>query len=239
MPQCTAFCVFTVRAWNGVRLAGSWSWEPCFILDYFEDKNEFLVEWHPGVGDRGGKGRTKVVSRLNLLFPGETPEMMQSRRQVAAANRVEEEQRLRYRERLKAMPAVLQATDRQIRIISKLIGHRVRRPERLVEQLTQEVQDGYAYVINAMDFDATLPFSQDADELPKVVVGEKIVPVRGTIQMPWHDFQEKLDIITTSHPAANPLLLDATQAVLREMEELKATGMSATRTSKSLAGSRA
>eukprot|EP01047_Picozoa_sp_COSAG01_P083010 COSAG01_NODE_17195_length_1171_cov_1.396455_1_plen_99_part_10 len=63
-----------------------------------------------GVGERGGKGRTKVVSRLNLLLEGEEPESMEKRRQVAEANRVEEEQRLRYRERLKKMPAILQAT---------------------------------------------------------------------------------------------------------------------------------
>lgn len=27
---------------------GSWTWEPCFILDFYEEKNEFLIEWHPG-----------------------------------------------------------------------------------------------------------------------------------------------------------------------------------------------
>lgn len=43
------------------------------VLEFFPDKNEFVVEWHPGVGDQGGKGRRKKVSRLNLLFAGEDP----------------------------------------------------------------------------------------------------------------------------------------------------------------------
>lgn len=178
-----------------------------------------------GVGERGGKGRTKVVSRLNLLLEGEEPESMEKRRQVAEANRVEEEQRLRYRERLKKMPAILQATERQMGIISKLIGMRVRRPERLVEALTQEVQDDYATVINQMDFDAMLPFSEDAAELPKNEVQQKVAPAKGTTHIPWHDFSTTLEAVSAKLPAANPLLLEANQAVLSEMVLLKSTPM--------------
>ena len=200
---------------------GSWTWEPCFIVDWNETKNEFTVEWHPGVGDKGGKGRTKVVSRLNLLLDGEDPNHMEMRREVAAANRLEEEQRLRYRTRLKTMPHQLEASERQMGIISKLIGERVRRPDYLFDQLTQEVQDDYAYVINKQCFDAELPFTEAAAELPAHEVAEKVVPEKGTIQAPWHDFKGRLGRIVATHPAANPLLLDSTQLILKEMEDLK------------------
>eukprot|EP01043_Picozoa_sp_COSAG02_P012300 COSAG02_NODE_473_length_21601_cov_136.065994_5_plen_1466_part_00 len=200
---------------------GSWTWEPCFIIDWNEAKNEFTIEWHPGVGDKGGKGRTKVVSRLNLLLDGEDPHHMERRRDVAAANRLEEEQRLRYRTRLKSMPHQLEASERQMGIISKLIGERVRRPDYLFEQLTQEVQDDYSYVVNKQCFDAELPFTEAAAELPAHEVAEKVVPEKGTIKAPWHDFKGRLGQIVATHPAANPLLLDSTQAVLKEMEDLK------------------
>ena len=200
---------------------GSWTWEPCFILDWHEAKNEFTIEWHPGVGDKGGKGRTKVVSRLNLLLDGEDPNHMQRRRDVAVANRLEEEQRLRYRTRLKSMPHQLEASERQMGIISKLIGERVRRPDYLFEQLTREVQDDYAFVVNQQCFDAELPFTEAAAELPAHQAKEKIAPEKGTIKAPWHDFKGRLGQIVATHPAANPLLLDSTQAVLKEMEDLK------------------
>ena len=200
---------------------GTWTWEPCFLLDWEEAKNEFVIEWHPGVGDKGGKGRTKVVSRLNLLFDGEDPDHMEKRREVAAANRLEEEQRLRYRTRLQQIPHQLEATERQMGIISKLIGDRVRRPDYLVDQLTQEVQDDYAYVVNKQCFDAKLPFTEEATELPEHNVAPKAAPERGTIQMPWHDFRGRLGNINAALPAANPLLLDSTQAILKEMEDLK------------------
>ena len=200
---------------------GSWTWQPCFILDWNEPKNEFAIEWHPGVGDKGGKNRTKVVSRLNLLLDGEDPNHMEKRREVAAANRLEEEQRLRYRTRLKSMPHQLEASQRQMGIISKLIGDRVRRPDYLFDQLTQEVQDDYAYVVNKQCFDAELPFTEAAAELPQHEVAKKVVPEKATIQAPWHDFKGRLGQIVATHPAANPLLLDSTQVVLKEMEDLK------------------
>eukprot|EP01052_Picozoa_sp_SAG31_P050017 SAG31_NODE_11223_length_1052_cov_1.606506_1_plen_161_part_00 len=146
---------------------------------------------------------------------------MEKRRQVAEANRLEDEQRLRYRERLKTMPGVLQATERQMGIITELIGNRVRRPDYLLQQLTDEVQGDYALVINEMAFDATLPFSEDAHELPAngnrpgVGIQKNPAPPTGTLLIPWHDFEGNLDKINFSLPCANPLLLESIQAVVR------------------------
>jgi hypothetical protein len=202
---------------------GAWSWEPCFVREYDESKEEFLIEWHPGVGDRGGKGRMKKVTRLNILLDGDTPEQMERRRQVAQDNRVDDEARLRYRMRLHDMPAVLQASDRQMGIVMNLLGKYVRKPERSVELLTQEVQDDYATVINKMEEDTKLQFSaEDAAGLPTFLVPVKVVPEQGTTQIPWHDYAGTFETIKFSLPQANSLLLESTQTLANEMEDIKA-----------------
>lgn len=40
-----------------------------------------------------------------------------------------------------------------------------------------------------MAFDATLPFSEEAVELPKNEINKKPAPQSGTLLIPWHDFE--------------------------------------------------
>ena len=98
------------------------------------------AHWRAPVLQRGGKGRTKRVTRLNLIFEDETPEMMEKRRAVAAANRAADEARLRYRLKVGDVPPVLETTERQMGIIKQLIGHRVSKPDMSMDRLCDEVR---------------------------------------------------------------------------------------------------
>ena len=84
LPGLKAFSRY--YTFDGSRM--EWSWKPCLVVDYDKVNKKFLMEWD-------GSTSRKYVTRLNVLFDGESKELFFQRIETAIISKdsVEEAQK--------------------------------------------------------------------------------------------------------------------------------------------------
>ena len=64
---------------------GSVSWQPCAVIAYDNKEEKFLIRWK-------ATGREKYVTRLNIQFDVEDPELFQKRVNIATQLKTQAEE---------------------------------------------------------------------------------------------------------------------------------------------------
>eukprot|EP00945_MAST-04E_sp_MAST-4E-sp1_P004103 g4103.t1 len=147
---------------------GGWSWKPCVVSAYDNADKKYTVTM-------GDDGRSKKVSRLNLQFDDEDPDVFKSR--VARANEMREKVKanIRYDYFLEKQPddSVESIPDWTLNDISRRIGSALTTLDTpLVAELVQDVATRYQrackkIVLNiALKSDAVMKSRYEALKLP-------------------------------------------------------------------------
>lgn len=159
---------------GGMALQGSFSWQPCTVLDFDTATERFVVHWGRG----GEQGQQKQVSRLNLLFAHESRSAFRLRLQQARARRAEAEAAIDFERYVASQPVLDQPLNGNVlraRLLRQLPHARASTG---VDGLLQEVQRNYA---RAMQRDALLRASATvAGRAALASAGVRIQSARGS-----------------------------------------------------------
>eukprot|EP00741_Cyanophora_paradoxa_P016907 tig00020943_g16328.t1 len=207
--------------------AGRIEWRRCDVLDHDPLSRRFVIRWE-------ANGRQKAVSRLNLLFEGESLERMRLRRRVAAANRREAERWYRYQLRVDALDAagVPPLAPRQVESIRGRVGPiaATKRSARSAALLMAEADAHYVRSLCRMAMDAEIAALEEPDEtLPLIPVPRPPVPEVGTVEdvrelgvvfaellaaaeagIPWGGADAGRNVVTALHAVIDRLAVSET-----------------------------
>eukprot|EP00906_Rhabdomonas_costata_P002297 RCo003671 len=163
-------------------------WAPCRVLDYNDEKSEFLIQWNDNANQ-------KWVKRLNLLFDDEDRDQWKKRLQYAVTLRGEAEARMRLWLYINDMPDHLVAPvdeDQVDRILSLVAAEFPVAHLHVIEKAISEMTAMYTYGVKRSIFTYMYASPVEQGRLSALNLPPPeppaVPPLVGTVEIPTHNF---------------------------------------------------
>ena len=209
---------------------GEWGWAACDVLGYDEELRLFEIRWE-------ATGKSKRVSRLNLVFDGEDHALFLHRLERVDEHRRGAEEALRHAKRIEELarraPDAIGAA--KVNAILDRLGKVARTsPLELLNRLVDELHASYSRASTRVDLEMKLPYTTDASALalPRkphpLTVHRPPAPRLGT-KLPTPDrsrsVARRTERLERTLPRASAPALRCLLAVRRETDAVRALSL--------------